>query len=420
MRNLRDYALVTGSYWAFTVTDGALRMLVLLFLHQRGFTPLELAALFVLYEFFGVVTNLVGGWLGARFGLTRTLLSGLGLQVAACSMLAIDPALLTVAYVMAAQALSGIAKDLTKMSSKSYVKLVVPEDDLRGLMRWVALITGSKNTLKGVGFFVGGALLSTVGFTRACLGMAVALAATLALMAWLLPARAGRMGSKARLSSVFSRDARINWLAAARLFLFGSRDLWFAIALPVFLASSLGWSHYAVGAFMALWIVGYGFVQAAAPRLVARSAPDGAGERRGLQLGAWTLSLWLPLGAIAAMFYAGYSPEAALVGGLAAFGAIFAIDSALHSYLIVAYADGEKVAMNVGFYYTANAAGRLAGTVLSGAVFQAAGLGSSGLIACIAGSAAFVALSAGFCLPLRAAERRRAALAGAGPQGAAA
>ena len=411
MRNLRDYALVTGSYWAFTITDGALRMLVLLFLHQRGFTPLELAALFVLYEFFGMVTNLLGGWLGARFGLVRTLLAGLGLQIVACSMLAIDPALLTVAYVMGAQALSGIAKDLTKMSSKSYVKLVVPEDDRSRLLRWVTLVTGSKNTLKGVGFFVGGALLSSVGFTRACLGMAGALALALVVAAWMLPSRAGRMGSKARLSSVFSRDARINWLAAARLFLFGSRDLWFAIALPVYLAASLGWSFSAVGAFLALWIIGYGFVQASAPRWVAGTTPGGEAEVRGAQLGGWTLALWVPLLAIAGLLYAGYSPEAALIGGLAVFGVIFAVDSALHSYLIVAYADNEKVAMNVGFYYMANAAGRLTGTVLSGAVFQAAGLGSSGLIACIGASAAFVALSAGFCLPLRFAERRRSAFA---------
>jgi len=406
VRNLRDYAVVTASYWAFTITDGALRMLVLLFLHERGFSPLELATTFVLYELAGMVTNLVGGWLGARFGLSTTLFSGLALQIAACSLLAIDPSLLSVVYVMTLQGLSGIAKDLTKMSSKSYVKLVVPEGDEHGLLHWVALITGSKNALKGVGFFVGGLLLSTIGFRAACLGMAGMLTVALAASALLLPRGAGRIAGKAQLRSVFSEDARINWLAASRLFLFGSRDLWFAISLPVFLASDLGWSDSWIGAFLALWVIGYGFVQAGAPRIVVRRR-TGAPLVTAAQLLVWTLTLLAPLGAIAAAIHLGHAPERSIILGLAAFGALFAVNSALHSYLIVAYADSEKVAMQVGFYYMANAAGRLAGTVLSGAVFQAAGLGSPGLVACIATSMTFVALSAAFCLPLGRAERRR-------------
>jgi hypothetical protein len=409
MRNLRDYAIVTASYWAFTITDGALRMLVLLFLHERGFSPLELATLFILYEFAGMVTNLVGGWVGSRFGLNATLLSGLGLQVLACALLAIEPSLLSVVYVMTLQGLSGVAKDLTKMSSKSYVKLVVPEEDLRGLLHWVALLTGSKNALKGAGFFVGGFLLSTLGFRLACLGMAALLLVALVASATLLPRGAGRIAGKAKFRSVFADDARINWLAASRLFLFGSRDVWFAIALPVFLTASLGWSFSWVGAFLALWVIGYGFVQASAPRLVVRG---GGAPVSSIRLIAWTLCLVIPLAAIAVALHKGYAANRVLVSGLAVFGAIFAVNSALHSYLIVAYADSEKVAMQVGFYYMANAAGRLAGTVLSGAVFQAAGLGSPGLIACIATSLGSVLLSAAFCLPLARAERRHAGTPG--------
>jgi hypothetical protein len=406
VRNLRDYAVVTATYWAFTLTDGALRMLVLLFLHERGFTPLALATLFILYESAGMLTNLLGGWLGARFGLNATLFSGLALQILACSLLAFDPALLTVPWVMSLQGLSGVAKDLTKMSSKSWIKLVVPPDDRHGLLHWVALITGSKNALKGAGFFAGGLLLSGVGFAAACLGMAALLALALAASALLLPRGAGRVSGKAKLRSVFSDDARINWLAASRLFLFGSRDLWFAIALPVFLAANLGWSFSGIGAFLALWVIGYGFVQAGAPRLVARARAGGAAPVTAARLVGWTLALLVPLAAIAGALRSGSATAPALVIGLAVFGALFAVNSALHSYLIVAYADDEKVAMQVGFYYMANAAGRLAGTLLSGAIFQAAGLGSPGLAACIAASMAFVALSAGLCLPLGRAERR--------------
>jgi hypothetical protein len=407
VRNLRDYAVVTGSYWAFTLTDGALRMLVLLFLRERGFTPLELATTFLLYELAGMGTNLLGGWLGARFGLATTLFSGLALQIAACTLLALDASLLTVPFVMTLQGLSGVAKDLTKMSSKSYVKLVVPEGDAHGLLRWVALITGSKNALKGAGFFLGGLLLGAVGFANACLGMAAGLGIALALSALLLP-RGGALGAKARLRSVFAQDARINWLAASRLFLFGSRDLWFAIALPVFLAADLGWPHARVGAFLALWVIGYGAVQAGAPRLLARGRAGGAGAASAAQAIGWTLALLAPLAAIAMALRAGAAPEASLVVGLGVFGALFAVNSALHSYLIVAYADSERVAMQVGFYYMANAAGRLAGTLLSGAIYQGFGLGAPGLVACLIASMAFVALSAAFCWPLRDAERANA------------
>ena len=271
------------------------------------------------------------------------------------------------------------------------------------------MITGSKNTLKGVGFFAGGLLLATLGFRGACVGMAALLAVALATSSALLPRAAGRAASGAKFRSVFSDDARINWLAAARLFLFGSRDVWFVVALPVFLAGELLWSFPGVGGFLAAWVVGYGLVQASAPRWAGGVRSGALPTARGLV--AWTASLVLPLGGIAGAFALGAPPTATLVLGLALFGVLFATNSAVHSYLIIAYADSEKVAMNVGFYYMANAAGRLAGTVLSGVVFQLGGLGESGLVWCLAASAAFVVLSAALCLPLSGVERRTAATA---------
>jgi hypothetical protein len=315
---------------------------------------------------------------------------------------------------MVAQAFSGTAKDLTKMSAKSYVKLVVPEGDQRGLMRWVALLTGSKNTLKGAGFFVGGALLTTLGFRGATLAMAAALAVTLVASFLLLPPAAGRASKKVRLADLVSRDPRVNWLSASRLFLFGARDIWFVLALPIFLSSALGWAHGVVGGFLAAWIIGYGIVQALAPAYVGGTARSGGGPAppSARTLGLWTLALVVPLGAILAALTAGASPTVTLVTGLVAFGIVFATNSAVHSYLIVSYADAERVSLSVGFYYMANALGRLTGTVLSGALFQAAGEGLDGLLVCLAGSLLFVLISAGLCVPLRAAESRVAVGAG--------
>jgi MFS family permease len=406
VRNRREYAVVTATYWVFTVTDGALRMLVLLHVHGLGYSPLEIASLFVLYELFGVITNLVGGWIGARYGLRSTLFSGLTLQIAGFALLAAAAESLTLPLVMVAQAMSGTAKDLTKMSAKSYVKLVVAEGDQHGLMRWVALLTGSKNTLKGAGFFVGGALLSALGFRGATVAMAVALSASLLASHWLLPPAAGRASKEVRLADLVSRDPRINWLSASRLFLFGARDLWFVLALPIFLSSALGWTHAEVGGFLALWVIGYGFVQALAPAYVGGRDRSGRPPPTARALGFWTLALLLPLGGIVAALYAGTEPALTLVVGLVAFAFVFATDSAIHSYLIVAYADADRVSLSVGFYYMANAAGRLTGTVLSGALFQAAGQGLAGLLVCLMGSIVFVAVAATLCVPLRHSEVR--------------
>ncbi|MBF0246878.1 MAG: organoarsenical effux MFS transporter ArsJ [Alphaproteobacteria bacterium] len=383
---IRDYALVTGAYWGFTLTDGALRMLVLLHFHDLGFSPFDIALLFLFYEFFGVVTNLVGGWIASRLGLKVTLFSGLALQVLALSALAhFDPGWVEwagVAYVMAAQALSGIAKDLTKMSSKSAVKTLVPDEQHGALFKWVAVLTGSKNALKGVGFFLGGVLLGAFGFRGALLAMAGGLVVVLALSVLMLPTDIGRAKVKVKFTQILSKSRDVNVLSAARFFLFGSRDIWFVVGLPLFLAAQLGWSHAEVGAYMAGWVIAYGFIQAIAPRVLGkgRNAPGGAVSRM------WILALLGVTGAIAWAVAAEYHPGLVVVAGLAAFGFVFAVNSAVHSYLILAYTHADHVALNVGFYYMANAAGRLAGTVLSGWAYQ-----WGGMSACLWTSAAFVA-----------------------------
>ena len=382
---LRQYLLVTANYWAFTLTDGALRMLVVLHFHQLVYSPLQIALLFLFYEFFGVVTNLTGGWLGARLGLNRTMNLGLLLQVVALAMLLVPPAWLTVAWVMVAQALSGIAKDLNKMSAKSAIKLLVPADAQGTLYRWVAILTGSKNALKGAGFFMGGLLLMVLGFRGAVLFMAVALA-----LIWLLSmARLRRDFGKAKnapkFSQIFSKSSPVNTLSAARLFLFGARDVWFVVALPVYLAVSLGWDHWQVGGFLALWIIGYGVVQTQAPRLTAPTGrtPDGRDA-----LG-WALVLSIVPALIAALLWLEVAVQWSLLIGLLVFGVVFAINSSLHSYLIVHYADADGVSLDVGFYYMANAMGRLMGTLLSGWLFQ-----SHGLAVCLLVSSGFVLLAA--------------------------
>jgi len=375
-QGIRNYLVVTGGYWAFTITDGAIRMLVVLFFHQLGYSPFEIASLFLFYEFFGIVTNLVGGWLGARLGLNLTMHIGMALQIVALTMLAVNEAWLTVPFVMLAQAMSGIAKDLNKMSAKASVKLMLPEDgrDDR-LFKWVAVLTGSKNSLKGAGFFIGGLLLQLAGFQGALYILAGLLAVVLVLTWVMLPNDIGKTKAKAKFSQVFSKSAAINWLSAARFFLFGARDVWFVVSLPVFLVEVMDWNFSEVGGFLALWIIGYGFVQALSPRLIRQShhgaGPDG---RTALYLVG---SLLLIPAVMAILLAADYSPAMVLIIGLAIFGAVFALNSAVHSYLVVAWSDREKVSMNVGFYYMANAGGRLAGTILSGLSYQAWGMTGS-------------------------------------------
>lgn len=377
--------VVTGNYWAFTLTDGALRMLVVLHFHSLGYTPLQIASLFLFYEIFGVVTNLVGGYLGARFGLNRTMNVGLALQVVALLMLTVPSTWLTVIWVMAAQAMSGIAKDLNKMSAKSSIKLLVPAAQQGTLYKWVAILTGSKNALKGVGFFLGGALLALLAFRGAVLAMAVALAMVWIASLFLLKEDLGKAKAKPKFKEMLSKSRAINVLSAARLFLFGARDVWFVIALPVYLSTIFGWDFWMVGGFLALWVIGYGIVQSFAPLIT--------GKRSGAVPGPDTAFGWAAVLAILPALIAiglgsDFAPQTVLLGGLMIFGALFAVNSSLHSYLIVSYAKEDGVSLDVGFYYMSNAMGRLIGTLLSGWVFQA-----YGLEACLWVSSVFVALT---------------------------
>ena len=375
-----QYIVVTASYWAFTLSDGALRMLVVLFFHELGYSPLEVASLFILYEFFGMVTNLFGGWLASRIGLNMTMSAGLFLQIAALTMLLAEPSMLTIPYVMLAQALSGIAKDLNKMSAKSSIKALVKDDG--GLYRWVALLTGSKNTLKGAGFFLGGALLAAWGFRGAITTLLILLITAFVISAILLEQRAGVASFKPKFHDIFSKSAAINRLSAARFFLFASRDIWFVVALPVYLQSQLGWTYLAVGSLLAGWMIAYGAIQALAPRITG-SKPDGSSAY------IWAAILTLLPTAIGLALLFEWHIQTVLVLGLLIFGAVFAINSSVHSYLIVAWARQDGVSLDVGFYYMANAAGRLVATILSGLIYQ-----QWGLAACLFGSAAFVLCSA--------------------------
>ncbi|WP_085297786.1 organoarsenical effux MFS transporter ArsJ [Cognaticolwellia mytili] len=385
---VKQYLIITGNYWAFTLTDGALRMLVVLYFHQLGYSPLSIAMLFLFYEIFGVVTNLVGGWLGARLGLNKTMNIGLALQIVALVMLVVPSELLTVAYVMAAQALSGIAKDLNKMSAKSSIKLLVQEDNSSKLYQWIALLTGSKNTLKGLGFFLGGLLLTVFGFSGAITLMALALSVVWLFSLLSLKQDLGKAKNKPKFKDVLSKSRAINLLSAARLFLFAARDVWFVIALPVFLATEFAWQHTWVGGFIAAWIILYGIIQTQAPKITAKASGK---SPNGQDAAKWGALLFIVPSLMALALSFGVSSVWVIVVGLTAFAVLFAINSSLHSFLIVDMASKDGVSLDVGFYYMANAGGRLLGTVLSGWIFQA-----YGIIACLVIAAIFIALAVMF------------------------
>jgi len=378
-KSVKQYLVITASYWAFTLTDGALRMLVLLHFHQLGYSPIELASLFIFYEVFGVVTNLVGGWLGAKIGLNKTMNIGLLLQVFALLLLSVPDEYLTVIWVMAAQALSGIAKDLNKMSAKSSIKTLVPNEQQGQLFHWVALLTGSKNALKGFGFFLGAFLLAILGFRLTVLTMAFALAFVSLISFLILTTDMGKAKNIIKFSELFSKNSALNYLSAARLSLFAARDVWFVVALPVYLSSQLEWSFHFIGIFMASWIILYGLVQANSPKIInfvnGRKIVVKGNNNKTLTnsvhlVVGWgsTLALISLLIAISLNFTA--NSQWVIVVGLLIFGFVFAVNSALHSYLIIAFASDDAISMDVGFYYMANALGRLLGTLLSGWFYQ--------------------------------------------------
>jgi predicted MFS family arabinose efflux permease len=390
----RNYAIVTAAYWGFTLTDGALRMLVLLHFFQLGYSPFVLSFLFLLYEAAGIAANFIGGWLATRFGITRMLTVGLSTQILGFLVLsALSPgwaAAFSVAWVVLAQGICGVAKDLTKTASKSAIKVAEKEaraESAEGrLFKWVAWFTGSKNAMKGLGFFLGGLLLEVVGFRMALWAMAGMLALVLIGVVLSLPPMMGKSKASSSARELFGKSKGVNLLAAARIFLFGARDVWFVVGVPVFLYAG-GWTFTMVGGFMALWTIFYGLIQASAPAVIRRSADGLSAEVPAARLWAALLAL------VPALIIAGLAADTAiradliLVAGLAVFGAAFAVNSSLHSYLILAYAGSEKAAEDVGFYYAANAAGRFSGTLLSGLLYQ-----WGGLTACLAGSALMLAL----------------------------
>lgn len=391
---VKKYIAITANYWAFTLTDGALRMLVLLYFYQLGYSPFALATLFILYEVFGVITNLIGGWLGARIGLNKTMLIGIIIQVFALLMLTLPSEYLSVVYVMFAQALSGIAKDLNKMSAKSSIKILVAnvnrEEVQSKLFTWVALLTGSKNTLKGVGFFLGGLLLTTFDFQIAVLVLAIGLILVALCTYSMLRGELGKATYKAKFSQLFSNNASLNYLSAARLCLFAGRDVWFVIALPVYLASQLQWQHESVGTFLACWIIVYGIIQANAPKVITLF-PGNSAKPSAQQATLWSVILAFITLLLCFALYLFPQSNTVVVIGLFIFGAAFAMNSSLHSYLVVALAREDGISMDVGFYYMANATGRLIGTVLSGLIYQ-----QSGLVACMSFSFLLIILASCF------------------------
>jgi len=396
------YIAVTAAYWAFMLSDGALRMLVLLHFHTLGFSPVQLAYLFLLYEIAGIITNLSAGWIAARFGLSSTLYAGLALQILALIvLLQLSPdwtIWASVAYVMFAQGLSGVAKDLSKMSAKSAVKLLAPKSE-GGLFRWVAILTGSKNAVKGLGFFVGAVALGTFGFHAVIQGMAVFLSVILLVVLLRMPAGLPTGRKDAKFKDVLSKNANVNWLSLARVFLFGARDVWFVVGIPIYFYAVLSDgstegnrnAFFLIGGFMAIWIILYGLVQGNAHRILRATTRGSPALIQDAARWAWML-LIVPI-CLSVFLY--MRPDATMLNatvvviGLLVFGAIFAVNSSLHSYLILEFSTGSRVTMDVGYYYMANASGRLIGTLLSGISYQLGGVS-----ACLSIATFMLALSA--------------------------
>ena len=376
--NQISFALVTLAYWFFMLTDGALRMLVLLHFHTLGFSPLQLAYLFLLYEFFGMITNLTAGWVAKKIGLNITLYTGIILQILSLVILTqLDQSwniTISVIFVMATQGLSGIAKDLTKMSSKSSVKLLAP--DKKGkLFKWVSFMTGSKNAVKGFGFLIGALLLSFVGFENSLFFMASVLSIILLIILVCLKNDFSKIKKNTKFSEVFSKNKNINYLSLGRVFLFGARDTWLVVGLPIFLYSTLSdgtvdenrKAFFIIGTFMASWTIFYGFVQTITPKITKSNVLEN-------KIKFWANSLILmPLILSVSSYYLEDFIFTFTILLLFVFGFVFAVNSSLHSFLILQYTDKERVSLDVGFYYMSNAFGRLTGTLLSGLCFELGG-----------------------------------------------
>ncbi|TPX61762.1 hypothetical protein SpCBS45565_g07185 [Spizellomyces sp. 'palustris'] len=408
---MKDFYVIAAGYILFTLTDTAVRMIVLFGLWQRHFQALNIAIMFSSYEALGVVTNLFGGIMGSRLGLRFCLLLGLLLQLVGISLLFVldrqDVSQWSQAgvtgYVVFAQSFSGAAKDLVKLAGKSSTKLATKAAKSREadagdpLFKLVAWLTGAKNSVKGLGFLIGAVLINYAGLWRALLVMVVLTLLPLpGVWMWLDP-RLGISKDQQRLTlrEIFDKGRDVNMLSLARVFLFGSRDLWFEIALPIWLRAQFDWNFTASGAFLAVWIIIYGAVQTITPQYILKPLKMYPFKRAKL-LVIWTGLLMIITAAIAAYLTAVRNKPITdqktatlliISIGLAVFAFVFAVNSSIHSYLIVAYAAKDKVAINVGFYYCANAFGRLTGTLLSGFMFQ-----YYGIWVCIWTSVGFLAI----------------------------
>jgi hypothetical protein len=307
--------IVTASYWGFTLTDGALRMLVLFHFFRLGYTPFTLAFLFLLYEAAGIGANLAGGYFASPFGIPRMLAIGQILQISGLLMLsALQPAwgaVASVVWVVIAEGIAGVAKDLTKTASKSAIKATSAEGNGQ-LFRWVAWFTGSKNAMKG------GLLLDLVGFRSALWIMAALLGIIFVAGLLLLPRQLGKAKSSKTMRELFAKSRAINLLAAARIFMFGARDVWFVVGFPVFLYA-YGWKFLQVSGFLAAWTIAYGGIQAVAPALVSSSLDGLSRELPSVRLWALVLAA-IPITLAAILnFTDGAHPEIVLLIGLSFF-----------------------------------------------------------------------------------------------------
>lgn len=384
---LYPFAIISVSYLLFTITDGAVRMIVLLHAYQQQFSALDVAIMFSMYEAAGIITNLAAGMLGARWGIKTTLLWGLTVQLFGLGMLfgwqedwSKAEAII---YVTASQMLCGVAKDLTKLGGKTVTKLVTPEGKNSSLFKLVSLITGWKNSLKGAGYFLGAA---TVGVNY-YMSLGILCGLVVAAMPWAIIGLSNQLGRTRKenvsFSQLFNNNHNINTLSLSRVFLFASRDLWFEVPLPFFLRSAesgIGWSRALTGAFLAIFIIVYGQVQSWTPQVVLQPLRQSPPDKYGAFW--WAASLVVPLSILGGIMLGtgiygpGVDPAPAIVAItvlLYSFCVLFAVNSAIHSYLIVRYAQSDKVAMQVGVYYASNALGRLVGTMLSGVLYTYAG-----------------------------------------------
>jgi predicted MFS family arabinose efflux permease len=226
-------------------------------------------------------------------------------------------------------------------------------------------------------------LLQAVGFQAALWTMAALLALVFVGVVSFVPPLMGKSKASKSAKELFAKNRGINLLAAARVALFGARDVWFVVGVPVFLYAS-GWNFTMVGGFLAMWTIGYGAVQAFAPALVRRSEDGLSTEVPAARLWSGLLAV-VPVGLAVLVAMKVPHLDWVVVGGLGLFGFAFAVNSSVHSYLILAYAGSEKAAEDVGFYYAANALGRFFGTLLSGLLYQ-----WGGLLFSLSGSAAML------------------------------